>query len=323
MPLSRTYPKLGLRSKTEIARRLSGKNLTREQILVLLNDALKNHEELWKDSKRHSKPLENKFVRDAKGTSLGTLLSEIDEKILAVNDHLLPGFVFGKKGANYVDAALQLLGTKRKRVYLKQDVSTFFENISYQRVYDFFLIKTKCKPEAASILATLCCVPKGRKGSGSNEMILARGFATSSRLAAWTNRDTFNAVNNHVYKALQGHNPRFIVYVDDLGVSASRVTEEKMHSLADEIATILQTHDHNQPLPEKRGKRKVKAYNKHPEILGAELTKNGLKISHKTRLNIANAKAAVRKDPSNTKEFVRLKSLQRHKSYLEKKASSR
>src|SRR5687768_434663 len=112
-------PKIHIRSKNELAKRLSHKGFSQEKALALINEVLANHDKLWKDNAKYSEPEKNKYVRNARGTPLGLLLRMIDRMVLAPHDKLLPGYVFGGiKGTSHALAARNLLGQRRKRVLL-------------------------------------------------------------------------------------------------------------------------------------------------------------------------------------------------------------
>ena len=91
---SRRYPKIGIRSKNELAKRISGKGLSQQQALDLINDVVKNRDKYWKDSKM-SEPLSEKWVRNASHTNYGKLLSLISTRVLAPHDNMVPDFIFG------------------------------------------------------------------------------------------------------------------------------------------------------------------------------------------------------------------------------------
>jgi len=88
----RKFPKIFIRSKSELAKHISHNKFPKEEALNLINDALLHSEEYWKDSK-HSKP--EKYVRNAKFTPLGLLLKKINAMVLAPHDKTLPNFIFG------------------------------------------------------------------------------------------------------------------------------------------------------------------------------------------------------------------------------------
>jgi len=297
MSNAKRYPRIGLRSKAEIAKRISSTSMRQSDALALVNDVLKNFDHYWYDSKR-SEPAKGKFVRSAaKSPELKELLRLINDKILAPHDNLVPTFVFGGlSGRNNIKAARHLLGKKRARVLIKLDIKSFFEQVTERRVFYFFHKHCCCSVEASRILARLCCVPRGPKGSGSTEKILARGFATSSRLAMWCNLGTFQHLEWKMRKVLKHHDPKVAIYVDDIGISASRVNIEKMEKLKLVAINLLETKDANQPLPAHRDGNKalVKSFADGAEHLGIKLGRNRLSIGWKTRSRTDKAKNALK-----------------------------
>jgi hypothetical protein len=236
-----------------------------------------NLEDFWYDNAKKSEPEKGKYVRSAKNTPLGYILRRIDQQLLGANDQLLPPFIYGGlKGKSHLDAAGSLIGTKRQRTLLKIDMKTFFEQIKRERVFYFWHSKCKCSKEVANFLADLCCVPAGAQGSGSANKVLTRGFATSVRLATWCSLNFLVAAHNEAQGRLRKHDPRDSVFVDDIGVTASRVTESQMDSLYDAIDTLATTVDPNNPLILNHKKKRVIPYTKRPQHLGAELRKTKL-----------------------------------------------
>jgi hypothetical protein len=226
--LKSRYPKIHILSKNELAKHISHEKFPPKEALALVNDVKENFDKYWKDSKS-SQPDKNKYVRNASRTPLGILLKKINTQVLAPHDNLIPGFIFGGvKKMNHKAAAQNLLGNKRQRTILKMDISTFFERIKRERVFHFFYTKCQCSMSAANLLADFCCVPLGAKSAPSKDKSIGRGFATSSRLAVWCNLDTFIKIQRLVNKELKNNDPRISVYVDDIGITASRVTKQKM-----------------------------------------------------------------------------------------------
>ena len=282
----RRYPKLGIRSKYELAKRISDHTLPYRAALGLINNVLANHDRYWYDSKR-SEPGKEKFVRSAKGTPLGKLLKLIDKKVLAPNDNLVPGFIFGGiSGKDHVQAAQHLLGAKRQRVLLGLDIVHFFEQIHEQRVFYFFYKKCDCSKEASMLFAKLFCVPMGPKKLPLAEKTLARGFATSTRLALWCNLDTFLQIDRVAQKRFRGHDLRMAVFVDDIGITASRISYEDMKAFAPVIKDILENFDPNQSLPVHSEKTNIRTPLQGMEHLGVRLGRSKLTPGRKTRLRI-------------------------------------
>lgn len=277
------YPKISIRSKNELAKHISGPSLPFSEALELINDVLGNHDDYWHDSKK-SEPKKKKYVRSAVNTPLGRLLKLIDKKVLRPHDQLVPDFIFGGLSKrNHIQAAHSLLGKQRGRVLLGLDITLFFEQVSEQRVYTFFHKKCHCSARAASLLAHLCCVPTGPKGSGATDRYLARGFATSSRLSVWCNLDIFLRLKWKAQRKLRKHDPKIAVFVDDIGITASRVSKKHMEKVANIIEDILLRFDQNQSLPLNKTKTKIRTFSEGAEQLGVMLGRSKLGVGGKTR----------------------------------------
>lgn len=315
-----SYPDLALQSKNELAKRLSNPRFSKIEAQALINDSILNHEKYYRDSK-YSEPDKGKYVRNAKGTPLGSLLKRINEQVLAPNDHFLPKFLYGGiQKSDHLMAAERLLGTRRQRTLLALDISKFFEQVSGERVRALLRNKCGCGDRAALLISNICCVPEGPKGSNSPNKTLGRGFATSSRLAIWCNLDTFIALDRLVQKRLKGYDPRLAIYVDDIGITASRVPKEKMEALGDEVAALLKGFDPNQSLPENLKKRKVVTHKEGLMHLGVMLQRGKLKIGPRTKAKISHTKAALEKLPFSIEKVKlkkKLKSLRRYRSQVE------
>lgn len=306
------YPVLKLRSKNELAKRISGTKLEYQEALFLINDVMHNHDKYWYDSVE-SEPEEEKFVRSAVGTPLGKLLKLVDTKILAPYDGLVPDFIFGGlSGKNHIQAASHLLGEQRNRTLLRLDIRRFFEQIRKERIFYFFYKKCGCSPRAARILSDLCCVPLGYKGSNHTEESLARGFATSSRLALWCNLDLFLRLNWKAKRELRKHDPRVAIFVDDVGITASRIDIKSMQKFSEKAEGLLAMFDPNQPLPINPKKKEIVTYENDPEHLGLRLGRNKLTMGRKTRSRRDRIRRALKQPISKVdkKDLLR-----KHKSY--------
>ena len=86
---------INIRSKNELAKRISNKYLSVKDALALINEVKNDFDDLWKDNLKDSKPEEGKWVRNAKGTKLGILLSLINKKLFSPYDNYLPCNIFG------------------------------------------------------------------------------------------------------------------------------------------------------------------------------------------------------------------------------------
>jgi len=278
------FPKINIRSKNELAKHIADKSHPYQERLVLINDAINNFSDYWYDSGR-SEPEKEKFVRSAIGTPLGKLLKLLNDKVLAPFDCLIPEFIFGGisgKDKNHIKADYKLLGEKRNRILLGLDIVRFFEQIREERVISFYK-KCGCSLKAAKLLAYLSCVNFGKKGGLSRYKTLARGFATSSRLAIWCNLNTFIRIDWKARKLLRGHDPRLAIFVDDIGISASGVNREKIEGVSKAIETILTEFDPNQKLPVSKEKKKICLFKDNAEHLGLKLGRKKLSMGRKTK----------------------------------------
>jgi len=284
--MSVKYPKIFIRSANEFAKHISNKRFSTEQAKALISDVKQNKDLYWKDNLHHSQVEKEKYVRSAKGKPLGRLLEYINEDVLGPHDNLLSKVIFGGiSKSDHVKAASYLLGGKRKRTLLAMDIKSFFEQIHHDRVFHFFYKKCGCDKRTAKLFADLSCVPFGLKGS-VGPLVLARGFSTSSRLAIWTNVELFERMTNIVYRRLKGHDPRVAVFVDDIGITASRVSRQQMEELRDEIMKLFLEFDENQPLEihpiSKTRKNKIIEHSEGIEHLGLRLYRNRLSVGAKT-----------------------------------------
>jgi hypothetical protein len=300
------YPKLAIRSKNELAKHISHKGFSFKQAIDLINDVRSNFNTYWKDSKA-SIPGEDKYIRSAAGKPLGRLLKKINTMVFAPHDKILPGFIFGGIGGrDHIQATASLLGKKRYRTLLKGDIKRFFEQVKYDRVISLLKNKCKCSFKAAKLLADLCCLPLGPKGSTSPDKSIARGFATSSRLAVWCNLEVFLRLDWLVKKYLKGHDPRLMIFVDDIGITASKVDDETMEKLYVEIDNLFK----NVGLPLKPEKKRIRSYihKKGMEILGSRMGRNKLSLGGRTRAKLDKIKDRL-KQPLSPDDRAREKSV--------------
>lgn len=235
------YPKINLYSEKQLINCLSGRGLSFDTTAELLEDCLNNKDKYWRDNMEKSDSGREKWFRNAHGTPLGKLQELISGRILAPYDKYLPSFVHGGiTGKGVKTAANSLLGKKRHRMLLKIDMAHFFEHVSYGGVVDLFENEFGCSPKVAKIIAEMSCVPEGAKGNGDKRhMVLARGFSASGRIAVWCNINLFMKIFYLVNKKLKGHDPRIAIYMDDIGITASRVESAQMASLYKDILKLI------------------------------------------------------------------------------------
>lgn len=309
------YPTISLRSKTDIAKRLSNSKDYKET-LSLINDVLKNKDRYWYNSKK-SEPEKGKYVRSAINSPLGRLLKLIDKKILMPFDRKVPDFIFGGVSKrNHIQAAASLRGKKRKRSLLKLDIKRFFEQIQKKRVFYFFYTKCGCRKEASQILANICCVPLGPKGSNSKIETIARGFATSPRLSLWCNIETFIKLQWVTKRKLKGHDPKIAIFVDDIGIMASEIDETKLKKVEGQLATILKKYDPNQALPINPDKTQVSSYKNRNEHLGINIGRKKLDLGKKSRVKRDKLRKKLQEKSNSKKDLQRYRAYEGYRSRL-------
>ncbi len=255
------FPRLNLRSKNELYKRLTGKKLKKDGAFEETKELFKycslNFEYLWKDNLTASKPEKEKWVRNCKSTKLGKLIKKIDSALLKQYDDVLPSYIHGGITGEYFkksglkvskstqSAALSLIDGKKGRWLLRLDLKSFFEQVTQKQIVNLFEKDFKCSPRIAWSIANLCCLKKGQKGSLkiNSEKVLARGFSTSGRLAVWCNFRFFKELNCLVKNELKGHYPLMTIFVDDIGISAVKTSELKLKELAQKIVELAKKHN--------------------------------------------------------------------------------
>ena len=213
------------------------------------------------------------------------------------------------------------MGNKKRRTLLKLDIERFFEQIGEDRVVQFFQKKCSCSKKAAKLISKFCCVPLGPKGSSNTKKTIARGFATSPRLAVWCNLNIFIKLDRLIKKRLKGKDPRIMIYVDDIGITATRVSKDEMKHLYLEIYQLFKS-DKNQilrlhPLGEKS---KIVSHEEGMRILGLELHRNKLALGNKTKSKIDIIKNKLKTDlqpEERWKYKKKYKELNYYKKYIE------
>ena len=240
--ISQGYPKINLYTKKQLANAIRGKNLSFDEAIKLIDDCLTNKDNYWFDNQEESKPNDDKWVRSASRTPLGKLQKRINQQILAPHDNELPVFIYGGVGKKGIkNAAIALQGKKNKRTLLKVDMRRFFEHITYEDIVRTLVCHCNCGKDVAQIIAEIACVRMGKKSlDNTNEKVLARGFSTSSRLAVWCNLVLFRKLFYCMSKKLKGHDPRIAVYMDDIGITASRFDPAMLSSLYKDIVNLIE-----------------------------------------------------------------------------------
>ncbi len=249
-----TQPKLNIYTKKQLANVIRNKDLSFDNAIKLIDDCLKNKDEYWFDNLDKSKPKEGKWVRSTSGTPLEELQKRINQRVFAPHDNELPPFIYGGVGGKGVkNAATALQGSKNKRTMLKIDMRRFFEHITYDDVVKTLVKNYKCGKEVAIIIAEVACVRMGKKiPNNKSKMVLARGFSTSSRLAVWCNLEIFKKIFYLVSKELKGHDPSIAIYMDDIGITATKVNPATMSLLYKDILDLVDDSNTNLEINKKK-----------------------------------------------------------------------
>jgi len=184
------------------------------------------------------------------------------------------------------------MGYEKERKLLALDITKFFESVQMSKVEKFYIDK-KCSPRFARSLALFSCVKKGPKAEPEEEYSLARGFSTSTRLAVWSYVTAFHRINDLVMKRLKGHDPRMAIFIDDIGISASRVDDSLMMSLVDDVNKILDEESKG-ALKLNEGKTKLMTYKDSIKHLGVVINRNKLVMPVDMRAKLDWLKYAVR-----------------------------
>ena len=326
--INQGYPKLNLYTKKQLADAIRGKDLSFKDAMKLIDDCLVNKDKYWSDNPEESKPDDDKWVRSASGTPLGNLQKRINQKVLAPHDSELPIFIYGGVGKKGIkNAAIALQGKKNKRTLLKVDMRHFFEHISYEDIVNTLVCYCGCGKDVAQIIAEVACVSSGKKSLNNiNEKVLARGFSTSSRLAVWCNLGLFRKLFYCMTKKLKGHDPRIAVYMDDIGITASRVDSTTLSSLYNDIAELI---ENTSKLELNKNKTKIIDYLQHEhnasdghllegkitqfEFIGIGIGRSRLYPGVKTRSKMAKL---IKKPNLSGEELRTLKGQKRYVKYI-------
>lgn len=329
--ISQGYPKLNLYTKNQLANAIRGKKLSFNEAVKLIDDCLANKDNYWFDNQKESKPDDNKWVRSASGTPLGKLQKRINQLILAPHDNELPIFIYGgvsKKGIK--NAAIALQGRKNKRTLLKVDMRRFFEHITYEDIIRTLTCYCNCGKDVSRIIAEIVCVRMGKKSlDNTNEKVLARGFSTSSRLAVLCNLTLFRKLFYCMSKKLKEYDPKIAVYMDDIGITASRVNPVILSSLHKDIVSLI---ENTSKLEINKNKTRIIDYFQHEysaidghllegkttqfEFLGIEMGRSCLYPGVKTRSKMARL---VKKPNLSDEEKRTLKGQKQYAKYITSK----
>lgn len=304
------YPFLNLRSRNDFSKRVSSK-IPLVKIKRLVKDVATNKDKYWYDYLGKCEPKNGKYVRGARENSPLAIVLTLIDGLLASYDNLLPDYIYGGvKGKSNSLATCSLLAST-KRSMIKIDFSTFFEQITEKRVFQFFYHKCGCKMGFSKFASEICCVSKGPKNNPESDRVLARGFSPSMRLAIWCNLEFFMRLKTLVQKRLGKCYPRIVIWVDDIAIVAD-APKEKMNQLFEEMLELAGKYG----LKINEEKSCVLGYEEPKEFLGLCLYKKslGLKESKQERLKMLKKIARILPEKRDRKYFdAKYKSLMNYK----------
>ena len=119
---------------------------------------------------------------------------------------------------------------------------------------------------------------------------------------------------------LRSHDPRAMSFVDDIGISASKVSDEKMNEVEKIVRDVLLNFDKNQPLPVNPKKTQIKKFGHGAKILGTIQNTKNISISSETRGKIFKVKNDLRQVNSREERVLllrRRRGLLQHKKQVD------
>lgn len=182
---------------------------------------------------------------------------------------VLPKYLFAPSikntNKNNIENARYHLG---KKYFLTMDISSFYNSIKGDIIYDFFFNKLKLSSDVALFITKLTVYDNGV------ETFLSTGSPSSQILAYLSYRDVFDNIYNMCLKK----GVRFSLYVDDMTFSSDiKFTNE----LPNRIINIFK--ENNLKIKPEKTKRYNKGYAK---ITGVILKNNKLHIKNSKRKDI-------------------------------------
>ena len=308
------YPSLNLKAKKFLAKRLSNytKKYSHEDILRLIDYCEKNKDNLWIDHLKSD--VENLKIMRASRGELWKLLKLINKALLAPYDNLLSSCIHGGvRGKSNITAVKSMLNERKNRFLLRIDLSSFYEQIDIGMVHGFFY-GCGCSHNVAKLLSNMCCIRKGEKTNPENEACLARGFSPSARLAIWCNYNFFVKIQNLINRKLKKYNPKIAIYVDDIGITASGISEKKLTNICDEIINIAK----NDKITVNMKKTEILSPTDTQEHLGIKMHYKTLSLSNKTKSKKKVLLNKIKTNKHNKKDVKSLNGIRVYENELRK-----
>ncbi|EKD44430.1 MAG: hypothetical protein ACD_71C00132G0002 [uncultured bacterium (gcode 4)] len=170
-------------------------------------------------------------------------------------------------------------------VFIKSDLSRFFESIPKEQIFSLFCGKFNCDKIVAEVISNSITFPQWPLGS-KGELFLARWLHVSSRIAVWSALNFFKDLCYFFQKKYKKYKPKISYYVDDIGISL--VTTDQIiidEFMADLVWFVWQIHKNSDFLnlhPDKTNCTIIKDNNDFVEYLWGKIYMNRKDISNKT-----------------------------------------
>ncbi len=176
------------------------------------------------------------------------------------------------------------------RSLLQLDIENFFDNISYDLVFDVFKKVLKYSDDVSELLANIC----------TKDGFLPQGALTSSYLACLSLHD----VENNVVKRLSRKGMQYTRYVDDITISS-----KKNNNNFDFALRIVEEMLHSKDFPINIDKKKISYASSEP------LTVHGLRVSFKTPRLPANEVGRIRASVNSLERMSKEKNYRQTHAY--------
>lgn len=229
-----------VQSKNHLAKLITGDGFYFDYQLKSINYLLSNIDSSYWNFTRLCDEKKWKYFRVMR-EPLNRVNKAINEKIFKKYDKEIPAFIFwwiaekSNVWAAYIHSEFNY-----NRSYLLLDFSTYFEQITLNDVVNSLQMLWIANEKSAKVIAELCCVVKWKKPQKEWDKVVARGFATSSRLAVYWSLKFFKNLDSLLKKELKWLNPRISIFVDDISISFDNSNREKIDNLKEKIFKLAE-----------------------------------------------------------------------------------
>jgi hypothetical protein len=300
-------------NKNELAKLIANKNYYKS-FLGNINYCLKNKEKLYKNYEKMCDDKKWKYCRIML-FPLNDVNSRVNEYVLKRFDKEIPVYIYWwLTWKSHIDATL-IHRCNYNRSYIILDFSKYFEQVSYDMVFNSLQKLWIANKKWAEIIAKLWCVAEWKEIKKDWNMVVARWFCTSSRLAIYGTLKFFKNLNTLLYKELKWLKHRLSVFVDDITISFDNVEKKKVENLLIKIYLLAKKEWY------KFNDRKTLIYNNvsQVEILGILVKRWNIEPTKDLKRKISNKYrdlCKAKNDWEKYKIYESLRWLKRYKNNL-------